>query len=299
MTARRMLTLLAAVLAPTAASGESPQVIPVESLAKAPTIDGNLAEWGSSGWANVPVKPALPAAERASYGLSPDGDANQTGKLVVQVKAGVSGDRFYVAFRYPDTTADTSFKMWERRGSKYAESKDKEDMFAVRFHLSGDFDRSMLSDKDYKADVWLWSAARTNHGNIAEDMMHVITTSLQESAAEYALPGGKTASIVKRRDAGDAPYKMLSRPRGNVGDSLPAFEPATPSGSAADVSAKGMWAAKKWALEFSRVLDTGHADDVAFKPGQKLIGQLAVFNKGYAEHKSVSEPLLFDFSAIK
>lgn len=57
--------------------------------------------------------------------------------------------------------------------------------------------------------------------------------------------------------------------------------------------------AKKWQLEFGRALVTGQADDVPFKPGEKLLGQMAVFNRGSAEHKSVSEPLLFDFSALK
>jgi hypothetical protein len=46
-------------------------------------------------------------------------------------------------------------------------------------------------------------------------------------------------------------------------------------------------------------LNTGNADDVVFVAGQKLLGQIAVFNQGYSEHKSVSEPLLFDFSAVK
>ena len=29
------------------------------------------------------------------------------------------------------------------------------------------------------------------------------------------------------------------------------------------------------------------------------MGQIAVFNQGHAEHKSVSNPLLLDFSAIQ
>jgi hypothetical protein len=48
----------------------------------------------------------------------------------------------------------------------------------------------------------------------------------------------------------------------------------------------------------SRALLTGNADDAGFKPGQKLLGQIAVFNRSSDEHKSISEPLLFDFGAI-
>ncbi len=35
-------------------------------------------------------------------------------------------------------------------------------------------------------------------------------------------------------------------------------------GSAADVRAKGAWAAGKWTLEFARKLDTGNPDDTRF-----------------------------------
>jgi hypothetical protein len=91
----------------------------------------------------------------------------------------------------------------------------------------------------------------------------------------------------------------MPKPKENKGEIIQSFEITPSSGSAADVAAKGRWKAGHWQLEFSRALNTGNADDVVFKPGQKILGQIAVFNQGYAEHKSVSEPLLFDFSAIK
>ena len=117
--------------------------------------------------------------------------------------------------------------------------------------------------------------------------------------AFYDLCDKKTIYIKKSRDSGNAPYKLLPRPKEHRGDKLPFFETSTATGSAADVAAKGHWTAGHWQLEFARALVTGNADDAAFKPGQKILGQIAVFNQGYAEHKSVSELLLFDFSAIK
>ena len=276
-----------------------PLLIPVAVLGSAPKIDGDLGEWGTTGWVKVPISPSLEKADRAKYGLDPNDDKNQTGSLAVQLKAGVAGDRFYVALKYPDSSEDTSARQWEWRGEKYVEGKQREDMAALRFHMSGDFDRSMLSSKDYKVDVWLWSAARTNPSGLAEDMTHHVTTKMLDSAAEYESPDKKTIYIKKLRDAGNAPYKLLPRPKENKGDKLPSFELTASSGSAADVAAKGRWKAGHWQLEFARALTTGNADDVVFKPGQKIIGQIAVFNQGYAEHKSVSEPLLFDFSAVK
>ena len=289
--------LLALSLA--ALAQQPPQLIPVITLGAAPKVDGDLSEWGNAGWITVPVSPALEKADRAKYGMDPNDDKNQTGSLSVQMKAAVVGDRFFVALKYPDSSEDSSARQWEWRGEKYVEGKQREDMLALRFHMSGEFDRSMLSSKDYKVDVWLWSAARTNPSGVAEDLTHHITTKMLDAAAEYEAPDKKTIYIKKLRDAGSAPYKLLPKPKENKGDKLPSFEPSPSSGSAADVAAKGRWKAGYWQLEFSRALNTGNADDAVFQPGQKILGQLAVFNQGYAEHKSVSEPLLFDFSAVK
>lgn len=285
------------LLVPPLALAQSPQVVPVRPLAQAPKVDGKLAEWGNEGWTRTRVKPALDEAERARYGFGPADD--QTGSLVVEIKAAVVGGRFYVALRYPDDAADAQPRMWRWQGEKYVESKQREDMLALRFHIDGDFDRSMLTTKEYLADVWLWSAARSNPTGIAEDLNHRISTAMQDDAAEYTSPDGKTIYIKKRRDAGNPPYRVLPRPKEYKGEKQAAIESATASGSAADVSARGEWQSGHWRIEFGRALNTGHADDAVFKPGQRILGQIAVFNRGHAEHKSVSELLLFDFSAIK
>lgn len=296
-----MLKHLSAILmlAPALVSAQAPQTIAVSSLPAAPKVDGELGEWGASGWTKVKVKPALERDERAKYGLDPAGERNTTGTVEVEIKAGVAAGRVFVAVRYPDDAADTVYKEWAWRGTKYQRENQLDDMFALRFHMSGDFDRSMLATKEYKVDVWLWSAARTNPTGVAEDMTHFVTTKMQESAAEYQIKDGPVVYILKRRDDGKAPYEVSPRPREKTADRLPSFELSTAEGSAADVAAKGVWKGGKWQLEFSRALDTGNADDVAFKPGGRLTAQLAVFNHNSSEHKSVSEPLSFDFSAIK
>ena len=272
-----------------------PQVVPVPTLSAAPKVDGDLSEWGSEGWITVQVKPALDKKDRPKYGLEEVDDYNVTGSLPVQLKAGVFGGRFYLAVKYRDPTEDKEHQGWEWRDTKYVLARRFDDQFALRFHLAGDYDRTMLSDQTYKADVWLWSAARTNPTGIAEDLHHAFTTRMTEDAAEYSLPSGKTVYMKKQRDAGVAPYRNLPAPKENKGERLPSFEATKASGSAADVAAKGSWKVGTWSLEFSRAMNTGNSDDVVFKAGLKLLGQIAVFNRGQAEHKSVSEPLLFDF----
>jgi hypothetical protein len=292
---RTALLLLALPLA--ALAQAPPQVVAVSRLAAAPQLDGSLADWPKDGWSALKVAPAVAGGEREKFGLDPE-DRNVTGTLNVELRAGVFGDRFYLAVRWPDDAADTEYKGWEWAGNKYVEGKRRDDAFALRFHLSGDYDRTMLSAKSYIADVWFWSAARTNPTGYAEDWTHQVSTRMIEDAAEYAVKGVGTVFIKKLRDSGSGPYKPLPRPKDKAGERLPSFEVLkSPAGSIADVTAKGRWAAGKWSLELSRKLDTGHADDAAFAAGKKLLGQIAVFNRAADENKSVSESLLFDFTA--
>lgn len=278
-----------------ARADEPPQALRVHALAAVPKVDGDLADWGPDGWTAVRVKPALERKERARYGLEEGDDHNQTGTLTVQLKAGVAAGRFYLAVRWPDATEDKDAGGWDWNGSKYAPGRKRDDMFAVRFHLAGDFDRSMLSGKDYKVDLWLWSAARTNPTGVADDGHHAFTTRLTEDAAEYALPDGRTVYIKRHRDGGTPTWRALPAPRERQAERAPSFESQKASGSAADVAAVGRWSGGHWQLEFGRALSTGNADDAVFKPGLRLLGQIAVFNRGWVEHKSVSEPLQFEF----
>lgn len=296
---RFSLWLAAFVCTTSALAVEPPQVVPVVALSEAPVIDGNLNEWGNAGWIKVPIKPSVAAVDRPKLGLDPE-DKNVTGNLTLQLKVGFFQDRIFLALRWPDDAADTDYKGWEWNGSKYVESGKRDDMLAVRFHMDGDFDRSMLSGKTYKVDLWLWSAARTNPAGMAEDWMHVLSSSLIEDAAEYEVKGVGTVYIKKIRDGGTPIYKALRPPKEKGSLHAPSFELLPkPSGSVADVAAKGSWKAGFWSLEFARKLNTGHVDDIVFRPGLKVPGQLAVFNRSSDENKSVSEPLLFDFSALK
>lgn len=295
--------LLAAALSPFAAKAADdsppPQVVPVAMLAKAPTVDGNLADWGKDGWVRVAVHPAVLPSARARFGLDGE-DRNQTGSIHVELKAGVVGDRFYLAARWPDDAADTAYRGWEWSGSRYVEGKARDDMFAVRWHLDGTFDRSMLAAANYRADVWLWSAGRSNPLGLAEDLMHEVSTRSIENAAEYAVQGVGTVYIKKQRDAGEPLYKAVRPPKTQGAARIESFElNPKASGSAADVQAKGAWKGGFWHLELARKLATGNADDRAFAPGAKITGQIAVFNRAGDEHKSVSEPLLFDFAAVR
>ncbi len=294
------LLLAAAVgIDPTAAAGTitpaempaEPQRIPVAALAAAPVVDGDHGDWQGGAWVAVTIRPA-----------AKDDEKNRLGTLDVQLRAGVHGERFYLAARWPDQRVDDLYKPWEWRGDRYRRSKRLDDMFAVRFDFEGDYNSCMIANADYRVDVWLWSAGRSNPTGYAEDMWQLITTRFTEHAAEYTEPGGKTVFIRKVRDDGSSGYDV-NKPdlKTFQGDKLPGivWGESQPEGSVADVSAKAVWVDGHWHLEMSRLLVTGHADDAELPLGAVRVGAIAVFDRNDAEHKSVSGDLHFDFGALR
>lgn len=298
MHARLASILLFVAVAATAQTLPPQQLVPV-SQGKAPVVDGNLKEWGIAGWSKIAIKPAVDKTERSKLGLEPE-DKNFTGSITVELKALAAGGMLYIAARWPDDAADIDFRPWEWRGGKYSESAKRDDMFAMRFPLEGEFDRSMLSGKSYKADVWLWSAGRSNPAGLAEDMTHTVTTRHIEDVAEYQVQGVGTVYIRKQRDAGKPVYRNLRPAKDKTLERLPSVElTRSAEGSIADVAAKGVWHEGHWNLELARKLNTGNADDAVFRSGQKVSVQIAVFNRSSDEHKSVSEIFVLDFGAGK
>jgi hypothetical protein len=268
-------------------AGQSQQV-DVGLLKFSPQVDGDLAEWRSLEPYTIEVAPAIE-----------DDDRNHTGVLEVKLWAGRSETEMYVAAQWPDDTADTDFRPWHWRGNKYRRSKRRDDMFALRFALSGEFNRSMIADANYMVDVWVWSAGRSNRIGLASDYRHRISLSMIENAPDYETEGGNTVYIDRMQDQGSIGFRTLKPGKNKIASRLSSIDFGQASGSVSDVAASGRWQAGQWTLELRRSLDTGHDDDVRFFVGQEIMGQIAVFNRSGGQHKSVSEPLLFRFPQQK
>jgi len=275
---------LAGLLLTPALTWSAPEVlsVPATNLPTAPQVDGQVGEWSADGWKSVAVAPAME-----------DDKENRTGELTIEFQAAIHNGTLYLAARWPDEEANTNYRPWRWRGTKYRRTKKRDDMFAVRFDMDGDYHECMIAERDYRVDVWLWSAGRSDAIGMAEDMSHRVTTEYTEDAAEYEGPTGKTVYIIKSADAGDPPYRYTRPDRRKFkGNNLASVELANAAtGSAADVRAKGQWKDGVWTLEFSRSLSTGHDDDVQFSSGKTFRGQVAVFNRGFSQHKSVSKIL--------
>ncbi|MEH6823396.1 MAG: ethylbenzene dehydrogenase-related protein [Motiliproteus sp.] len=279
----RLLSLAALLLT---TSAYAAQTIPVPRLATAPIIDGDLSDWPAD-WHNVAVDVAME-----------DDKKNRTGALTTELQAVIVGDRLYIATRWPDASENRLYKPWKWRKNRYKRGKNQDDMFAIRFDMGGDFNTCMIAEVDYNVDVWLWSAARSDPNAYASDMWHKISISRIEDAAEYETDSGKIVYIKKGFDSGRSGYKnaKIKQRKKFQGDQLPSIDLSKAlKGSVADVSAKGVWKEGVWSLEFSRQLNTGHSDDVVLEAIDSVRAQIAVFNQGFAEHKSVSAELIFRF----
>jgi hypothetical protein len=263
-------------------------VVNLGSLSQAPIIDGEISEWGNDEWSTLILKPAMKKNEKKL----PEA-------LNVELKTAIVGDMFYVAVKWPDAEANLEYKNWVWRMNKYKRDKKKDDMFALRFDMGGDYNQCMISKSDYKVDVWLWSSGRSNLTDYAEDMNHHMSTRLIENAAEYEFKreDGTMATIYikKRKDSGKAPYKNARiKRKKKIGKKINSIKLVDkPSGSVIDVKAKGKWLDGFWTLEMARKLDTANKDDVVLSGRDAIKGAVAVFNHNSSEHKNNSNTLLF------
>ncbi len=230
------------------------------SVAQAPSVDGQATD---AAWDR-----ARPLRVMARV-VWPEPGASTT---PVVIKSVHTATRIYLLVRWQDDTKDDVFhKPWVWRAAKkgYEEGPEREDMLAVAFEHSGIFSGDMLSGEPATWDVWHWKATRTNPQGHAMDKSHRYTLEKPPGKAKaYTARNGKTIWIARPEDVGDTLETKQPAPKDYQGDRVPQYLPGTPSGSAADVRAKGVWANGWWTLELERRLDTGHPDDTPFDPAR-------------------------------
>jgi hypothetical protein len=148
----RILSLIAAaiMLIPGLLNAE-PRTISANKISSPPVVDGDLKDWGKSGWIPLVLKPAVENDKE-----------NLTGTVNVEIKTAIAGDHFYMAARWPDKDQNSEYKNWIWKRTKYKRGKKLDDMFAVRFFMDGEYDACMFTEKLFISDVWVWSAGRSN-----------------------------------------------------------------------------------------------------------------------------------------
>jgi len=232
------------------------QTLTSVSSAKAPIIDGiaNDKAWSKT--------PGISVYDKVA-------ETNVTLKSVHQ------GDTVFFLVQYSDPEANELHKpwVWNKDLEAYMLGPQREDGFVFKWNLEDHpVDLSNFADNDYQADVWYWKANRTNPVGYADDKHHVLSIKAAPKAKAITTKGGSQKFLQRLGDEGGSSTKkrILTEYKGDI---QPQYEIRQPTGSRSDVKAKGTWVDGVWTIEFSRKLQTGHADDLQFnKTGSYLFG---------------------------
>lgn len=254
----------------TTKTGPKPLRLVSVRVTSATIVDGNGSDpvWRSA----APLEVVAKRVMGSNIGLS----------TRTTVRSVHTATHIYFLVSWEDATEDIFHKSWVWNAEKkaYEEGPDREDMFALGFEHTGNFTADMLSPVDSVWEIWHWKAFRTNPQGYAMDKTHRYARSKPEGRANaHKARDGSEVWISRQEDAGDTVEKKQAAPTTYRGDRMPQYSPGTPSGSAADVRAKGVWASGRWTLEIERRLVTGQPDDTAFDLKRSYKMALATFDR--------------------
>lgn len=223
------------------------QTLVAKKVDQALVIDGRADE---AAWAQTPAV------------VTHDKVAN----IDMTLKALYDKDKVYLLVSYPDKTESRLQKawVWNAKEEVYEQGPSREDTIEFKWNLqSKPIDLHIDSDDPSETDVWYWKADRTDSGGYADDKIDRLSFSELPDSRKVTSRSGKTLYVQRLGDEGREAYKNTLF-TDHVKDVMPHFEPQEPTGSRADVRAKGVWKEGSWTVEFARPLKTGHSDDVQF-----------------------------------
>ncbi|MFH2138541.1 MAG: ethylbenzene dehydrogenase-related protein [Candidatus Omnitrophota bacterium] len=176
---------------------------------------------------------------------------------------------FLVTFSDPTESRRHKTWVWDKELAVYKAGLTREDTFILKWNmLDKPVDLSVYADEPYVADIWFWKACRTDPGGFADDKKQVLSFSKLAKSTEIKSVSGKTMYLLRVGDDGEPAYTNTLFDEFK-GDNLPHFANQTPTGSRADIRARGIWKAGIWTIEFSRALSTGNDDDIQLSPDKK------------------------------
>ncbi len=200
---------------------------------------------------------------------------------------------FLVTFPDPDESRLHKGWVWDQGRGQYVMGNMREDVFIFKWSMeNGPVDLSIHADMPYLADIWFWKANRTDPEGYADDKLHILSQVASRESTAIATSSGKMMHLLRQEDSGRKAY-AIDLLVNYVGDVCNRYKNKPPSGSRADVRAKGQWQDGTWVVEFSRALVTGNDDDLQFsrlnRSYQFGISTLEV--AGRKENPVLSEPL--------
>ena len=258
-----------------AASSSAEQILLAEKVAEPPVIDG---------------KDNDPVWNKAEQVITQD----QANNLSIAARAIYTTQDIFILVKFKDPDESRTHKswQWDKGLSLYKVGYDREDIFVIKWNMNPEpTDLSIYSDDPYLADIWYWKARRTDPVGYADDKTHKLKSEKERDATELKSKSDKAIYLIRSADKGTSAYKMDMK-MDYQGEVLPRYINRQPTGSRADVKAKGNWRDGEWTIEFARALDTGNQDDVQFEVDKKyLLGVSRYEIAGRPPNEKLSQPL--------
>ncbi|GBE05849.1 MAG TPA: hypothetical protein ENG95_00550 [Nitrospirae bacterium] len=219
---------------------------------------------------------------------------DDTADIDITLKAVYTGKEIFFLVSFPDPDESRTHKswVWDKGRKLYRGGKDREDVFVFKWNMGPEpVDLSIHADNSYKADIWFWKAGRTDPVGYSDDKIQSLSLNYIEGTTELTSKTGKKIYLLRKEDSGTAAYRTELQIE-YKGDVFPRFANQIPTGSRADVRAKGVWNKGRWTIEFGRALDTGNNDDVRFDRQKSFWFGVSRYEiAGRKENRELSQPL--------
>ena len=185
-------------------------------------------------------------------------------KRNIQLQVCRSKDKIFLKFTFKAAEKRDIYQCWHWDPviQTYVLGNEKEEVLCI----------VISSQNDSFSDIWVWRSARTNSADTLDDMFMNQENKLSFDSGHQCWYG-----------------RFFGIYAGAV---LPRFYNTVPSGSVADVDAVGVWHEGKYTIEMARKLNTGHKDDIIFKPGEYAI-QLFLYIPNKKQLKLIKPKLKF------
>lgn len=199
---------------------------------------------------------------------------------------------FLVRFNDPDQSIIHKQWHWNQNQEMYEIGPEREDCVVLKWAMDKKVSNLSLStEQPYTADIWFWKANRTNPQGYADDKVHYLSANRAAKAKELKSKTGNPMFLRRRGDKGKPTYQSKLY-ADYAGDTIAQYVHQDPTGSRADVTAKGVWFENEWSIEFSRSLITNNDDDVQFNLSKTYLFGVSRYEiAGLEPNPKTSQPL--------
>ena len=212
----------------------------------------------------------------------------------ISLKSVHTDQTVFFLVRFPDADESRLHKPWVWNPAQqiYENGPQREDVLVLKWAMEHQTtDLSIFADKPYSADVWFWKAHRTDPAGFADDKIQRLSATQLLNSKPIQSKGGKALFLQRKGDQGRSAYQSTIH-IDYQGDQIPQFTPREPTGSRADIKARGQWQHGTWHLELSRSLVTGHPDDIQFDISRQYRFGISRYEvAGRAPNAALSQPL--------